>query len=180
MIQAPEFFVDRRSFLWLNNQLMVTDERIDMSGMEQILEESAVFSRMTPEGKHRLAGGATKRRIREGEVLAKTGETASFFFVLGSGTVLLSMGEGRALVLNTPGDFIAMELLSAAGVYKSTVTALCDGFVYVVQRGTFLEMIREDSADAEEVVRAWRNYLEQTAPFVKTQEYNADGFEYAY
>ena len=151
-----------------------------MSEMENILEESAVFSRMTTEGKQRLAGTATKRRIQEGEVLAQAGEPASFFFVTGSGTLLLSMAEERALVLKTPGDFIAMELLSDEGVYKSTVTALCDGFVYVLDRGTFLEMIREDSADAGEVVRAWRNYLEQTAPFVKKYEYIADGFEYAY
>ena len=151
-----------------------------MSEMKNILEESAVFSCMTSEGRQILADIATKRRVQEGEILAQAGETASFFFILGAGSLLLSMTEGRGIVLKTPGDFIAMDLLSANGVYKSTVTALCDGFVYVLVREAFLGIIREDSADAGEVVRAWRNYLEQTAPFVKKHEYDAGGFEYAY
>lgn len=82
--------------------------------------------------------------------------------------------------MNTPGDFIAMELLSARGVYKTNVAALSDGYVYAVEREAFLEMIREDSADARELMRAWKSYLEQTAPFVKTHEHDAVDFEFAY
>ena len=151
-----------------------------MNEMENILEKSSVFSRIGADGKKRLASIAAKRRIQEGEILAAAGEKASFFYILDSGTVLLSMAEGRALVLNTPGDFIALELLSSRGVYKTDVTALLDGFVYALDRKAFLEMIREDSTDAGELMRAWSNYLEETVPFVKMHEYEVTGFEYAY
>ncbi|MFO7751845.1 MAG: cyclic nucleotide-binding domain-containing protein [Desulfobacteraceae bacterium] len=151
-----------------------------MNGIENILAGSVVFSRAGAEGRQRIASIAQKWSVREGETLASPGQKASSFFLLGSGTLMLSMEEERALVLNTPGDFIAMELLSSKGVYKTRVTVLSGGHVYALERDAFLEMIREDSADAETVMHAWKTFLENTAPFVKKQDHAVTGFEYAY
>ena len=116
--------------------------------------------------------------VHEGETLANKGEEAARFFVVASGTLLVAMDGGKALVMERPGDFIGMELLSSKGKYTSTVTALEQGLVFAIQRTDFIALIQEDSPMAEQIMHQWRSFLEETAPFVEQEE--ATGFEYHY
>ena len=109
------------------------------------------------------------RDIQEGETLATRGERTTRFFILASGTLLIAMADGKTAVMDAPGDFIGMELLSSNGEYISTVTSLTRGQVLAVKRDDFIALIQEDSALAETVMHQWTAFLTETLPFVEKQ-----------
>lgn len=141
-----------------------------MGTIKDILNRSSVFGSLEEPDIERLTALFEERTIQPGETLATKGETAHYFFVLNCGTLLLDMDDGRAVVLNTPGDFIGMELLSARGAYKTTLTVLEKGGVSVISRRAFLEIIQEDSSAAAVIMAAWQDYLETTASFARNIE----------
>jgi CRP-like cAMP-binding protein len=141
-----------------------------MSTVTEILKQSTVFSSVGEDYYQRLEPLFIKRTIDPGDILATAGETAQSFFLLAGGTVLLAMEEGRSVVLNAPGDFIGLELLSVKGVYKTTVTVLEKGSVFVIPRQDFLPLIQEDSPEAAVIMGSWQDYLETTASFAKNIE----------
>ena len=138
-----------------------------MSDIKEILNKSSIFSSLGEDDIQRLEPFFEKREIHPGDIIAKADDAAQFFFLLNNGTVLLAMEEGRSVVLNTPGDFIGLELLSAKGVYKTTLTVLEKGSVFAVPRQAFLAVIQENSEAAATIMASWQEYLDKTAPFVK-------------
>jgi CRP-like cAMP-binding protein len=149
-----------------------------MSQELELLKKNSIFSSLEPADLKYLGSLMTPLDVHEGEILANKGEEAARFFVLASGTLLIAMDGGKALVMEHPGDFIGMELLSSKGKYTSTVTALEHGLVFAIQRTDFIALIQEDSPMAEQIMQQWRSFLEETAPFVEQAE--ATGFEYHY
>ncbi|WP_299979008.1 Crp/Fnr family transcriptional regulator [Desulfobacula sp.] len=141
-----------------------------MSNIKEILNKSSVFNSLGEDDIQRLEPLFEKREIHPGDIIAKAEDTAQFFFLLNKGTILLAMEEGRSVVLNTPGDFIGLELLSARGVYKTTMTVLENGSVFVVPRQDFLSVIQEDSSAAAVIMTSWQEYLDKTASFAKNIE----------
>jgi len=138
-----------------------------MSNIKEILNKSSIFSSLGEDDIQRLEPFFEKREIHPGDIIAKADDAAQFFFLLNNGTVLLAMEEGRSVVLNTPGDFIGLELLSAKGVYKTTLTVLEKGSVFAVPRQAFLAVIQENSEASATIMGSWQEYLDKTAPFVK-------------
>lgn len=138
-----------------------------MSDIKEILNKSSVFNSLGEDDIQRLEPFFEKREIHPGDIIAKADDAAQFFFLLNNGTVLLAMEEGRSVVLNTPGDFIGLELLSAKGVYKTTLTVLEKGSVFAVPRQAFLAVIQENSEASATIMGSWQEYLDKTAPFVK-------------
>lgn len=141
-----------------------------MSIVTEVFSRSSIFSSLGEEGMKRLEPLFEKREIDPGDILAAAEETAQFFFLLISGTVLLAMEEGRSVVLRTSGDFIGLELLSVKGVYKTTITVLEKGSVLAIPRQNFLSFIQEDSPEASALITSWQDYLDATAPFAKNIE----------
>lgn len=149
-----------------------------MSEELKILEKGTIFNSLAPNDLKRLGSLMEKRDIQEGETLATRGEEATRFFILASGTLLIAMADGKTAVMEAPGDFIGMELLSSNGEYISTVTSLTRGEVLAVKRDDFIALIQEDSALAETVMHQWAAFLTETLPFVEPKE--NQGFEYQY
>lgn len=141
-----------------------------MSNLKEILNVSPVFSSLEDTDIENLKPLFDKRAILPEEVLAKAKNKAEYFFLLGEGTLLLAMDEGKSVVLNSSGDFIGLELLSSSGVYKTTVSVLEKGTVFAVPRLKFLDIIREDSPAAALIMASWQEYLEATASFAKNVE----------
>ncbi len=138
-----------------------------MSNIKEILNRSSVFGSLEHDDIKRLAKLFLNRQIQPGDVLANAKDAAQFFFLLDKGSVLLAMEDDKSLVLNTSGDFIGMELLSAKGIYKTTLSVLEKGNIFAVPRQDFLILIQEDSNAASAIMTSWQDYLEQTAPFAK-------------
>lgn len=141
-----------------------------MSNIKEILNKSSVFSSLEDTDIERLETLFEKRAIRSGDIIAKLKDAAQFFFLLDNGTVLLAMEEDKSVVLNTPGDFIGLELLSVKGMYKTTLTVLENGSVFVIPRQEFLAVIQEDSPAATAIMASWQEYLDKTASFAKNIE----------
>ncbi|SMD06361.1 Cyclic nucleotide-binding domain-containing protein [Desulfocicer vacuolatum DSM 3385] len=141
-----------------------------MSEKLEILKKSTVFSSLAPADFKVLESLMEKHTIQEGETLATAKERATRFFILSSGTLLIAMDEGNAVVVDRPGDFIGMELLSSKGKYINTVTALENGDVFAIKRDDFLDLIQEDSLPAETIMQHWNSFLEEKFPFVEQKE----------
>jgi len=141
-----------------------------MSTIKEILYASAVFNSLGEDDIQRLAKLFEKREIHPGDILATAKDAAQYFFLLNNGTILLAMDEGKSVVLNTAGDFIGFELLSAKGVNRTTVIVLEAGSVFVVPQKDFLAVIQEDSEAAAVIMASWQEYLETTALFAKNIE----------
>lgn len=141
-----------------------------MKDIKDILNTSSIFSSLEEEDIQRLEPFFEKREIHPGDILATAGEAAQFFFLLNTGIILLAMEKGRSVVLNNPGDFVGLELLSVRGVYKTTITVLERGSVFAIPRQDFLSFIQEDSIAAATIMISWQEYLDKTASFVKIIE----------
>lgn len=138
-----------------------------MSSIKEVLKKSPVFSSLEDGDIQKLEPLFEKREIHIEDILANAKDVASHFFLLSRGTILLAMDEGKSVVLNTPGDFIGMELLSARGVYKTTLTVLEKGSLFAIPRQDFLDVVQEDSPGAAAIMAAWQEYLDKTASFAK-------------
>ncbi len=131
----------------------------------EILKRSNLFATMEVRVLREISNIMEKRSIKAGESLASAGETARFFFFLISGAVLLSMEDGKSIIMDIPGDFIGFEVLSLKGVYRVGLTALIEGEIFVVDRNAFLDIIRNDADTALDITYAWHKYKEEKIPF---------------
>ncbi|MCP3944764.1 MAG: Crp/Fnr family transcriptional regulator [Desulfobacteraceae bacterium] len=141
-----------------------------MSSISDVLEKSIIFNSLEDTDLQRIAPMFEKWELHTGDILTTAGNTAQYFFILGKGTLLLAMKDGRSVVLDAPGDFVAMELLSDRGMYKTTITALEDGMAFVIPRKVFLDFIQEDTPGAAAIMQAWQGFLDQVAAFAKQIE----------
>lgn len=141
-----------------------------MSNLQQIMNGSPVFQSLEQTDMDRLAPLFRSRELQTGDILTTEGEAAQYFFLLEEGTLLLGMEDGKGLVLDSPGDFAGMEMLSVKGVYRTTTTVLAPGRAHAVLRQDFLEFIQADTQGAAAVMAAWQTVLDQRAPFAKEIE----------
>lgn len=137
-----------------------------MSDVENILIRSEVFHSLQTEDLERLISMMDEWRIIPGDIIAKAKEDARYFFILKQGALLLELKDDKAVVLSTPGDFVGFELVSSRGIYSTTLTALEEGVVLALPEAEFMDMIQEDSEAANDIMHAWNDYLEKTAPFL--------------
>lgn len=134
--------------------------------LNEVLKQSFVFKSLRDDDIKKLETLFCKRQIQSGEILLQANETAQFFFLLAKGSVLISLPEDKALVLDNKGDFIGFELVSLKGVNKSTISVLEQGYVFAISRKNFLSFLQSDNSVAGLVMSLWQEYLEKTAPFV--------------
>ena len=156
---------------------LLKNEGIMISEIE-LLKKSDIFAVSEDTDLKRICKIMEKRIFHEGEKLAVEGEKARFFFLLISGTILLSMENGKSVVMDKSGDFIGFEVLSYRGIYKSSLTALTKGEIFAVNRNSLLEMIQEDSPAALSITHAWHDYRIRKIPFAGQQQYSITDYQY--
>lgn len=149
-----------------------------MDSKTEVLKKSVLFSTLQPQDLREIADYCETRDIQEGELLAATGNKASFFFILVSGTLLLAMENDKSIFLDKPGDFIGMDILSSHGRYHSTLTALTKGEILVIRRDDFLDIIQSDSEAANIIMTSWSRHLEENITFLEKSE--DSGIDYQY
>jgi len=135
-----------------------------------ILKKSELFKSIEEKDLGAMGQVLEQRSVQEGEILATQGDTATFFFVLKTGTILVALNDGKSALVNTTGDFIGLELLSSKGIYISTLTALTPCEIVVIPRDTFLEFIQDNSSAAATFMQAWSSYRSRTFPFLTEQD----------
>ena len=150
-----------------------------MESTINILKKSELFSNLAENDLVELGKVMETRTVQSGETLTSRGDTATFFFVLHKGTILVALQDGKSAVLKTTGDFIGLELLSSKGIYIATLTALTPCEIAVIPRDAFLEFIQEDSPAAETFMQSWDRHRSLMYPFITEQDL-PDGDDYQY
>ncbi|PIE61757.1 MAG: hypothetical protein CSA29_01700 [Desulfobacterales bacterium] len=138
-----------------------------METFEAVLQTSDVFKGVDAEGKNRLEGLFQKWEFNTGDTLACAGDPAQFFFLLEKGTLMIGLESDNGVVLDQPGDYAAMEILSRKGIYIGTVTALERGVAWSIPREDFLALIQDDIPSSAAVMAAWQTFIDDRAPFAK-------------
>ncbi|WP_321493425.1 cyclic nucleotide-binding domain-containing protein [uncultured Desulfobacter sp.] len=136
-----------------------------MDGLAACLSESIIFNGLDTQDSDTLLPLFSRWTVMPGEILARTGHLAQYFFLLEKGTLLVAMAEGRAVVLNSPGDFAGLSMVSLGGKNTATITVLEKGAVWVVPCRDILDMTGRDTPAAAIVMDGWQQFLAEKAPF---------------
>ncbi|MEY2464254.1 MAG: thioredoxin reductase, partial [Acidimicrobiaceae bacterium] len=116
------------------------------------------YPRLSDEQIARLAARGERRRTRAGDVLYREGDPQCDFFVILEGTVAIidgSLGHEEVLAVHGPGRFLGeLNLLTGESMFVSAVVSE-PGEVLVVPITSLRELIAEDSALGDLILRAY-------------------------
>lgn len=149
-----------------------------METKNDILKQCALFKSCSDSDLTTISRMATSHDIQEGEHLAVKGEKSTSFFILVSGMLLLELEGGKSIVLENPGDFAGLDILSKKGIYCASLTSLSNGEILSVKRNDFLDLIQDDSENAEKIMQTWNSYLSENIPFVDIPESEESEYQY--
>ncbi len=149
-----------------------------MDSKIKILKQCALFAGTSDSDLKNISRMFISGNIQEGECLAVMEDTATSFFVLVSGMLLLELEGENSIVLDTPGDFAGLSILSQKGIHCSNLTSLTNGEILSIKRNDFLDLIQEDSENAEHIMQAWQQTISEKYPFLKFLE--SEEFEYQF
>ncbi|WP_320040476.1 cyclic nucleotide-binding domain-containing protein [uncultured Desulfobacter sp.] len=136
-----------------------------MDSSAACLSESIIFKGLDTQDIDNLVPLFSKWSVMSGEVLARAGHGTQFFFLLEKGALLVAMEEGRAVVLNRPGDFAGLSMVSLNGTNTATITVLEKGSVWVVPCQDILDLTGYDTQVAAVILDGWQQFCKEKAPF---------------
>lgn len=119
---------------------------MSLEGDIQLLSLVPLFGDLTVDQRRLLAFSATRRDLSPGEILVRKGEPAASGFVVASGAVELSTGEGAARVVAETcrrGTLIGELPLFIATTRRTTATAAVAATVVEITRGVMQRMLEE-------------------------------------
>ena len=136
-----------------------------MDSSAACLSKSITFNGLDAQDIEGLLPLFSRWAVMPGDVLAQAGHSAQFFFLLEQGTLLVAMEEGRAVVLNRPGDFAGLSMVSLNATNTATITVLEKGVVWVVPCRDILDLTGHDTQVAATIMNGWRQFFAEKAPF---------------
>jgi len=136
-----------------------------MDSSAACLSESIIFKGLDALDIDSLVPFFSRRSVLPGEILARAGHSAQFFFLLEKGALLVAMEEGRAVVLNSPGDFAGLSMVSLDGTNTATITVLEKGGVWAVPCRNILDLTDHDTQAAATIMDGWQQFCKEKAPF---------------
>jgi CRP/FNR family cyclic AMP-dependent transcriptional regulator len=119
----------------------------------ELLKHVPLFARVDDRGLKLLAGTFTARSFKEGTTLTTEGQGAAGFFVIESGTALVTVDgvERRSL---GPGDYYGEIALVDGGLRTATITATSDGKAYGMTAWQFRPLVEENTTIAWPLLEA--------------------------
>ncbi|WP_035236534.1 Crp/Fnr family transcriptional regulator [Desulfobacter vibrioformis] len=136
-----------------------------MDSSAACLSESIIFNGLDARDIDSLVPLFSRWTVMPGEILAQAGHCAQFFFLVEEGALLVALEAGRAVVLNRPGDFAGLSMVSLKGTNTATITVLEKGVVWVVPCLNILDLIGHDSPVAATIMDGWQQFYAEKAPF---------------
>ena len=118
-----------------------------------LLKHVPLFSRVDDRAMKVLAATFTDRSFKEGTQLTTEGQGAAGFFVIESGTALVTVDgiERRSL---GPGDYYGEIALVDGGLRTATITATSDGKAYGLTAWQFRPLVEEHTTIAWPLLEA--------------------------
>ena len=118
-----------------------------------LLKHVPLFSRVDERALKLLAATFTERSFKEGTQLTTEGQGAAGFFVIESGTALVTVDgvDRRSL---GPGDYYGEIALVDGGLRTATITATSDGKAYGLTAWQFRPLVEEHTTIAWPLLEA--------------------------
>ncbi len=138
-----------------------------MESSAACLSESIIFKGLDAQDIDDLMPLFSRWTVMPGDILARADHDTQFFFLLEKGTLMVAMEEGRAVVLNRPGDFAGLSMVSLNGKNTATITVLEKGVVWVVPCTEILDLTGHDTQAAAIILDGWQQFCKEKAPFIQ-------------
>ncbi len=124
-----------------------------MYSESEVLKSMELFKGLAPVELSNMASLMRPVRVKEGEIITRAGQPAHTFYVIMSGSYVVSFEEGRAFTLHNPGDFLGWSFLNASTHYTGTSTALTDGDVLALRSDDFMRLLQKNTVMADEIMK---------------------------
>ena len=124
-----------------------------MSAPIDLLKHVPLFSRVDDRAMKLLAATFTERSFTEGTQLTTEGQGAAGFFVIESGTALVTIDGAERRSLG-PGDYYGEIALVDGGLRTATITATSDGKAYGLTAWQFRPLVEEHTTIAWPLLEA--------------------------
>ena len=124
-----------------------------MAAPVELLKSVPLFARVDDRGLKLLAATFTERSFKEGAQLTTEGQGAAGFFVIESGSALVSVDGAERRTLG-PGDYYGEIALVDGGVRTASITATSDGKAYGLTAWQFRPLIEENTTIAWPLLEA--------------------------
>jgi CRP-like cAMP-binding protein len=121
----------------------------DCVEIKKLLRSVELFTGLTDEELNQVAAICTRRQLKEGEVLARQGETGRDLYIVSEGLLEVSVMERdvpRVVINLGAGQLIGEMALVDHGPRSATVTAVQDPtFVQVIQHDEFEALCQQNT-----------------------------------
>ncbi len=141
-----------------------------METNNDVLKQCILFKNSSDSDLTTMSRMMTSDNIQEGECLAVKGDKSTSFFILVSGMLLLELEGGKSIVLEKPGDFAGLDILSQKGIYCANLTSLTNGEIISIKHNDFLGLIQNNSESKENIMQVWSRHLSENIPFINVLE----------
>ncbi len=124
-----------------------------MAAPLDLLQHVPLFSRVDDRSMKLLAATFTERSFKEGAQLTTEGKGAAGFFVIETGTAVVTVDGAERRSLG-PGDYYGEIALVDGGVRTASITATSDGKAYGLTAWQFRPLVEEHTTIAWPLLEA--------------------------
>ena len=124
-----------------------------MSVSIETLQSMEIFADLEQEEIDQVLPIIHRMRVKEGEVLAKKGRTATNFYVNIDGNFMISFENRKAITLHDKGDIMGWSTLVTPFEYRGSVVALTDGEVLIISGEEFYRLLQADASIGGKIMR---------------------------
>ncbi|HEY7397481.1 MAG TPA: Crp/Fnr family transcriptional regulator [Gaiellaceae bacterium] len=131
-----------------------------MSAPIELLKHVPLFQRVDEKGMKLLASTFTERSFKEGAALTTEGQGAAGFFVIESGSAIVTVDGSERRTLG-PGDYYGEIALVDGGLRTASITAMSDGKAYGLTSWQFRPLVDEHASIAWPLLEALASRIRQ-------------------
>jgi CRP-like cAMP-binding protein len=112
-------------------------------------------------------------KVTEGEELFRRGSNAHSFFIILSGSFMMSFAKDRAFTLHKKGQIMGWSTIVTPFQYTATSTALTKGAVLFMQREDFTELLQGDAKVSDKIMKKINGIISDRMSYFSVQKHRA-------
>ena len=117
------------------------------------LYDMPLFRDMDADALGKISSLMNYMKVQEGELLTQKGQSAHTFYVILSGSFMISFNEDRAFTLHERGQIIGWSSVVTPFRYTGTAVALTRGEVLCLSAASFQELLMGDARISEMLMK---------------------------
>lgn len=131
----------------------------------KMLYDMRLFRDMDAEALGKISSQMNYMKVQEGELLTLKGQNAHTFYVILSGSFMISFNEDRAFTLHERGQIMGWSSVVTPFRYTGTAMALTRGEVLCLSSASFLELLRGDARISDMLMKKINAIVTDRLPF---------------